>query len=263
MNTFILVWNPDAWTRGDAWLDESAGPVNDKNRQPWNWSMGARRSGIDIGDRAFLLRQRRDRGLVASGFFTSNTIYPDEHWDGTGRQTWYADLEWDCVLRIDERLAVEDLKTLVPDVQWDRLQGSGVQVPAGVDDALERHWASHVGGHESEVHADEVLAKYDEGGLQRVVVNRYERNRAARDACLAHHGRKCSVCGFDFEATYGPIGRRGIHVHHLIELSVAGEGYQVDPINDLIPVCPNCHAMLHTASPALSPAALRKTLQRP
>ena len=34
-------------------------------------------------------------------------------------------------------------------------------------------------------------------------------------------------------------------VHHIKPLSEINEEYEVDPINDLIPVCPNCHAMLH------------------
>jgi len=28
--------------------------------------------------------------------------------------------------------------------------------------------------------------------------------------------------------------------------------YEVDPINDLRPVCPNCHAMLHRKKPPLT-----------
>ena len=49
----------------------------------------------------------------------------------------------------------------------------------------------------------------------------------------------------DFEETYGELGRGFIHVHHLVPISSIGKTYQIDPINDLAPVCPNCHAMLH------------------
>ena len=51
-----------------------------------------------------------------------------------------------------------------------------------------------------------------------------------------------------------------IHVHHLRELASLGEEYEVDPIKDLRPVCPNCHAILHTSSPAMTITQLRKIL---
>lgn len=72
-----------------------------------------------------------------------------------------------------------------------------------------------------------------------------ERNSAARSACLAHHGLNCSVCNFNFEEVYGPHGIGFIHVHHLNPVAATSSEYQIDPKEDLRPVCPNCHAMLH------------------
>lgn len=46
-------------------------------------------------------------------------------------------------------------------------------------------------------------------------------------------------------------------VHHLQEISSIGEEYEVNPIEDLRPVCPNCHAMLHKRDPAYSIADLK------
>ena len=68
------------------------------------------------------------------------------------------------------------------------------------------------------------------------------------------------MCGFNFEQTYGEIGEGYIHVHHIKPLSEIQEGYEVDPINDLLPVCPNCHAMLHKKTPPYTPKELRKVL---
>lgn len=84
-----------------------------------------------------------------------------------------------------------------------------------------------------------------EGALQSVLVNKYERNILARRACLTKHGYSCSVCGINFEEKYGEIGRNFIHVHHIVPISTIGQEYQIDPEKDLVPVCPNCHAMLH------------------
>ena len=86
---------------------------------------------------------------------------------------------------------------------------------------------------------------WSEGAAQSVVVNRYERSAAARRQCVAHHGFVCCVCGIDFEKRYGSFAHGFIHVHHLRPLSLSAREYDVDPITDLRPVCPNCHAMLH------------------
>lgn len=84
-----------------------------------------------------------------------------------------------------------------------------------------------------------------EGEKKQLTINQYERNPIARQRCIEANGCKCKVCGIDFEEKYGEIGHGFIHVHHVIPISTIGETYQVDPINDLVPVCPNCHAMLH------------------
>ena len=70
------------------------------------------------------------------------------------------------------------------------------------------------------------------------------------------------VCDFSFQERYGPLGQDFIHVHHMIELSLVPPGYQVDPIADLRPVCPNCHAMLHRTRPAVTIEALKKILRK-
>ncbi len=93
---------------------------------------------------------------------------------------------------------------------------------------------------------------YTEGATRTITVNYYERNPAARVACISHYGIKCTACGFDFEAVYGELGRSFIHVHHIIPLSEVKATYAVDPIRDLRPVCANCHAIIHRSTPALA-----------
>ncbi|WP_207781237.1 HNH endonuclease [Cupriavidus alkaliphilus] len=104
-------------------------------------------------------------------------------------------------------------------------------------------------------------ASYPEGSVEQVLVNKYERNRAAREACIAAHGSTCAVCSFNFEAVYGELGKGFIHVHHLVEISSIGTEYSVNPVADMRPVCPNCHAMLHKERPALSVEALKAKLR--
>ncbi|MNE42714.1 HNH endonuclease [compost metagenome] len=104
--------------------------------------------------------------------------------------------------------------------------------------------------HQQAVIPEEIVSTriYPEGVAVTISVNTFERNRAAREACIRHHGCKCKACNFDFRETYGSIGAGFIHVHHIIPLATIRQGYQVDPINDLVPLCPNCHAILHAAS---------------
>ncbi len=103
--------------------------------------------------------------------------------------------------------------------------------------------------------------KYTEGATKQVFVNIYERNPLARRRCIEHHGFSCVVCNFNFEKAYGNLGKDFIHVHHLKELNSISEEYEVDPIVDLRPVCPNCHAMLHKRKPAYSIEFLKNQLK--
>lgn len=102
-----------------------------------------------------------------------------------------------------------------------------------------------------------------EGNLQRTegnrftaTVNKYERDPALRAQCIDHYGPDCQICGFSYFKVYGEIGKGFCHVHHLRPLSEVGKDHTVDPINDLIPVCANCHSMLHRTKPALLPETL-------
>lgn len=140
-------------------------------------------------------------------------------------------------------------------------QGKGDQVTIrALVDSYKVKLASQV---VSPIYPDEVppqLTGFIEGGVKQVTINAYERDPEARKACIVKFGAICQVCDFDFEKTYGEIGKGFIHVHHKVDLATIGESYQVDPINDLIPVCPNCHAMLHTEKHAMNIDKLRKII---
>ncbi len=103
---------------------------------------------------------------------------------------------------------------------------------------------------------------FSEGAVRRILVNSYERDRAARQKCIAHYEAKCWYCHFDFHEAYGEIGKGFIHVHHLRLLSEIGAEYQVDPIQDLRPVCPNCHAIIHKRNPPYTLEEVQGFLQK-
>jgi 5-methylcytosine-specific restriction protein A len=101
---------------------------------------------------------------------------------------------------------------------------------------------------------------YVEGATKKIFVNYYERNPQARKKCIEHYGIKCVACGFDFELAYGEAGKGFIHVHHVVPLSEVRTSYVVNPIEDLRPVCANCHAVIHRTLPALTLAELQGML---
>lgn len=103
-----------------------------------------------------------------------------------------------------------------------------------------------------------------EGLKKTVIVNKYERSSLARALCTEHNGVICRICGFDFRKTYGEIGKDFIHIHHIIPLHQISSEYKIDYKKDLIPVCPNCHAMLHrkVAGKELSVEQLRVIVKK-
>ena len=103
-------------------------------------------------------------------------------------------------------------------------------------------------------------AKFSEGASRLVTVNYYERNPAARRTCIEYHGVSCAVCGFSFAQVYGRLGEGFIQVHHLNPVSDQDGEYTLDPVRDMRPVCPNCHAMIHKRRPPYSIEELRAVL---
>lgn len=103
--------------------------------------------------------------------------------------------------------------------------------------------------------------QYVEGATRRVLVNAYERNRQARERCIEHHGGSCVACGFNFGAKYGDLVAGLIHVHHVVPIAKVGSEYELDPVNDLRPVCPNCHAVMHRREPPFSVEEVKGMLE--
>ncbi|MGR6837962.1 HNH endonuclease [Aliivibrio wodanis] len=102
---------------------------------------------------------------------------------------------------------------------------------------------------------------YIEGASQQVWVNRYERDSRARKKCLDKFGYTCQICNFDFVKKYGLHGQDFIEVHHIKPLHTLGKGYRVNPEIDLIPVCSNCHSMLHRGGKNLKVEDLKSLIK--
>ena len=204
---------------------------------------------------------------MASGFIETNS-FEDLHWDkdraSLGETTNYVKIKYDILLNPETDLILfRDILNAPPlsEMHWDT-QMSGVQIPDQIAEELETLWAKLNASTEFPFPEEIESAQEEifEGGVKQVLINAYERNPEARRKCIEYYGTTCQICGFDFEKIYGKVGKDFIHVHHLKQISEIGKTYQIDPIRDLRPVCPNCHAIIHKRKPPYSIDEVKKFL---
>jgi len=254
--TVLLTWNPSKWewTNLDQMIEETTnlGSCLDQ------WSVG-RSKDIARGDRFYLLHLGLEpKGIMASGRVESEPeLQP--HWDNSERSALYVDIDYDRLFRPEKFvLSVAELHSVMPDQHWTP-QSSGTFVREKYIERLDVLW--NVTSRPGTKYIEESVAHFMEGTAYSVRMTQYERDPRNRAACLAHHGIKCAVCGFDFKERYGKIGEGFIHVHHLKPLGQVKGKHRVDPITDMRPVCPNCHAMLHKEKEILSIDELKVLLR--
>ena len=99
-----------------------------------------------------------------------------------------------------------------------------------------------------------------EGRMTEAKVLRRQRNRQARQQCLEASGYKCYICGFDFEKTYGEIGKGFLEVHHKRPISTYDEEHEI-PQSELVALCSNCHSMVHRRKEAMDVDELKSIVQ--
>src|SRR5262249_32490789 len=112
---------------------------------------------------------------------------------------------------------------------------------------------------------DLIQVEFAEGAQIRSERLFFARNRSLRAAAIGKFGVKCTVCGFDFESTYGALGRGYTEVHHLETMASRGatapgpDGWTTS-VDDVRPLCANCHRMAHQVSPPLSIEELKRRI---
>ena len=134
-------------------------------------------------------------------------------------------------------------------ILWTSRMASAIMVLLPLD--RERHGQSD---------AEPEVTGLVEGARMQIEVNRYERDRRNRAAALAIHGYGCKACGIELDTRYGEIASGLIEVHHVTPVSKIKAGYIINPEIDLVPLCPNCHAVAHRRSPPFSVAELQELL---
>ncbi len=215
MATYLFTWNPARWDW--TYLQDSIAEVKENGYCGERWSCGVTKK-IQTGDRAFLIKLGEEpRGIVAAGW-VANDVYEDRHWDkdkkAKGRIALYVDVDWDTILDPDIEIfpRVWLDSGIYSNMHWEP-QASGIRIPDDGAEQLEKDWAKFLNRpaviRETPL-AEEIDATktYTEGTTRQVTVNVYERNAEARTICINYYGLNCSVCGFNFEKTYGKMGGR-------------------------------------------------------
>jgi 5-methylcytosine-specific restriction protein A len=265
MDTYLFTWNPKRWNWEN--IEDEIEQVNTNGKYEINWSCGNTKS-IQPNDRFFLIRIGVEpKGIIGAGFTTTKPVV-DRHWIDEDKEALYVKMNFDILLNPDKDslLTLDILKTENLSKQNWTPQASGISIRPEIVDELEAIWfdfltTSKIKQNPFVRKESEEQETYTEGTVNQVTATRYERNPFARQKCLEHYGYSCFACGFNFEEVYGNLGKAFIHVHHLTPVATVGK-QDTNPIKDLRPVCPNCHAMIHRNKEALSIEMLQSVLRR-
>ena len=204
------------------------------------------------GDRAWLYAG--EYGVFGRASILSEAVPADEQgWTGRygGEVGGFSILEY--------YVPLEYLRAEVSELGWARYPRSYTTLDPSVAKLVEAAVKAYQED-SLDVERDDVEPAI-EGARRLVYVNSYERSRTARKEAIRIHGSQCSACEMDFATVYGSDFSGIIHIHHLRPLSEIGENYEVDPRNDLVPVCPNCHAVIHSAKVPLTIAEVQELLR--
>lgn len=264
MNTYLFAWNPTVWKWTD--LEPAIEELNKTGSVTELWSCSSYKK-VKPGDRAFLVRVGKSpKGIIASATIISSPCF-SEYRSGEPKSVprMRVMLDFDVLLNAekDPILTLELLKQGKLSLQNWTPQASGISVRPELVEELESVWFDFLTTQNIRFHpfAPEEPGNFSEGTAIQIIQTRYERNPFARASCIKHYGYSCTVCQFNFERYYGELGKNYIHVHHLTQIAMVGTTYKVNPIKDLRPVCPNCHAMLHRKNPPVTIDSLKALLK--
>ena len=278
MNTWIFQGNPTKFDIDNYLLE---------NETIW-WSIRQAHFAdlIELGDEVFIWRSdgvnKGSGGIVARTQVIGN---PQEYIDEEESATyWYTDAPTNPYLAVElkvQEVDVEqgvnrmDLKEhdILSNLMIMRLrQNTNYLVEEEHTIHLKQLWQDSIGLDTSKEEllqtiledfaAEEVESGKVEGNVKTYYGKRYERNPENRQRAIEIHGLDCYVCGFNFEAVYGERGANFIEVHHLKPLSTLEEATEINPDTDLVPLCANCHRMIHRRKDAVLTVADLKAILR-
>ncbi len=257
MNTFIFLWSPKDWpwkpSKDDPeqkTLAEAIHEVEESGITLEKWVCRHHRM-IRPGDKAYLaVTGKNNNGIIGSGVICDIPPFlAEDSRIGVNKKVYKVWIQFDVLLDPSK----DDLltrSTIVKEIPKYNPRSSGAVIAAEVAYKIDKLWGN--------VTRKDSIAELVEGAPKQITQTVYERNIKARQQCIDHYGLSCFVCTFNFEKFYGDIGKDFIHVHHLTQFPLFGVEHTVDPVKALIPVCPNCHSMIHRRKKAYSPEEIKE-----
>ena len=168
---------------------------------------------------------------------------------GRTRLLWYSDFRDILKLELPEYYevienSIELNKHIFPKIRFEKINQYNFKLMIiRYEDILEDIESDNL--EEGLIIKEEAESYRLEGKVKHVYGKLYERKKKNIALAIAYHGTKCKICGFNFEEVYGTRGRGYIEIHHINPLSTISEETKINPATDLIPVCANCHRMIH------------------
>ena len=242
MKGFLLTWNPKVW----AWdnMDEEINILQKSDYVDTNWD--CYNSNVKPGDFFFIIAVggSKKKGIFGCGIVEDILLDQESLINKENKRNRIIGKLYILVNPNRDRIIeLEYLKEHYPEQTWTP-QKCGTTIKDEYVGTLVKSWKELI--NKNATFSEKVNSRiFLEGNPQQKMYTYYERDHKVRDICLKKKGFVCKVCGISMADKYGDIGKEFIHVHHIKFLSSIKKEYETDPENDLEPVCPNCHSMLH------------------
>jgi 5-methylcytosine-specific restriction protein A len=242
MKAYLLTYNPKIWQWSN--IDYEIGLLKRNGFVDTNWDCSSKKP--NEGDMFFInaLGKSEQKGLFCSGYVKELC----ENVPSNVKESRITNNLRGAITVLlnpnkDRILDIKILEEKLPNVRW-FTQNCGIEIREEYIGELIKLWDSFLSDN-NYLNYECTEKEYLEGNLQQKLISKHERNMEARIICIKHYGYICQVCKINMQEKYGDVGENFIHVHHKRFLSNIKTEYKIDPINDLITVCPNCHSMLH------------------
>ena len=239
MSMYLLTWNPEKWPWKE--MEEEIIKIKTDGSVTTWWNCRSKKP--QSSDLFFIMMVgTKKNGIFCSGIVDTLEKNVFSEFSKKITNILYGKINVLLDPNTDNILGVKELNEKFPQQKRWEPQQSGIEINETIQDEFESYWINFL---RTKKEFKNLKKEHIEGSIQKKLFTYRERNGEARDKCIEHYGYTCQICKKSMAEIYGDIGKDYIHVHHIDFLSNTSEKHKVDPIKDLIPVCPNCHSMLH------------------
>lgn len=222
------------------------------------WDISAAADGLEPGSDVWFAVSGERPGVAGHGVVVSAPYAVADPQDDPEARLHLVDLDIDMLLPLGEPVPFADLPPEVPGLFPEPGGVTGLGRRTGED--LRLAWSRCAAGGRNGSPSP-LPGSLPQHAVRWSLASRYESDPDAARICLVQHGSTCSVCGLDPQAVFGAQGSEVLQVHHIVPPGLLTADYELDPVTDLVPLCPTCHAVVHTGFPdPYTPAELRRRL---